>query len=414
MSVWKKRRLGVLVLVLAGILLAGIVFSAWVLDRKGMNHWLPAYIGWLADDEPLPADGQGPLDIIFLMVDHYEPTKAANARAWIEGYPAVAGRFTDAHGYHPRYSWFFPIEKYEINSRFVEGISSICARGFGEIEVHLHHHSDTEETLRATLREGVRNFQRHGACITVDGETAFGFVHGNWALDNSVLVDGRDRCGVDNEMLVLADEGCYADFTFPSSGSMAQPNKINAIYYAVDDPAAPKSYDEGFDVTVGTPARGDLMIFQGPLMINWSDWRHVIYPAIEDGQLQAGNPPLPFRVDKWIEAGVHVRGRPEWRFVKVFTHGASPKNWKMLFDDGGFEMMFERLVQRYNDGEAYRLHFVTAREAYNMVKAAEAGLSGDPSQYRDYLIKPYRNTVETADGAVGEATRDPSGGQDEQ
>ena len=33
-----------------------------------------------------------------------------------------------------------------------------------------------------------------------------------------------------------------------------------------------------------------------------------------------------------------------------------------------------------------KLRFVTAREAYNIVKAAEAGLSGDPEKYHDYII----------------------------
>ena len=34
------------------------------------------------------------------------------------------------------------------------------------------------------------------------------------------------------------------------------------------------------------------------------------------------------------------------------------------------------------------LHYVTARELYNLVKAAEAGRQGDPEEYRDYLVKP--------------------------
>src|SRR5262249_32297077 len=39
------------------------------------------------------------------------------------------------------------------------------------------------------------------------------------------------------------------------------------------------------------------------------------------------------------------------------------------------------------------LHFVTAREAYNIVKAAEAGHSGNPNDYRDYLIPPPANRL---------------------
>jgi hypothetical protein len=34
------------------------------------------------------------------------------------------------------------------------------------------------------------------------------------------------------------------------------------------------------------------------------------------------------------------------------------------------------------------LHYVTAREAYNIVKAAEDGKGGNPEAYRNYRIPP--------------------------
>jgi hypothetical protein len=34
------------------------------------------------------------------------------------------------------------------------------------------------------------------------------------------------------------------------------------------------------------------------------------------------------------------------------------------------------------------LHYVTAREVYNIIKAAEAGLTGSPHDYRDYELPP--------------------------
>ena len=37
------------------------------------------------------------------------------------------------------------------------------------------------------------------------------------------------------------------------------------------------------------------------------------------------------------------------------------------------------------------LHYVTTREAYNIAKAAEAGKSGNPNDYRDYIIPPPVN-----------------------
>ena len=50
-----------------------------------------------------------------------------------------------------------------------------------------------------------------------NGRVVFGFIHGNWALDNS-RPDGK-YCGLNNEITLLRDLGCYADFTMPSGAS---------------------------------------------------------------------------------------------------------------------------------------------------------------------------------------------------
>ena len=47
----------------------------------------------------------------------------------------------------------------------------------------------------------------------------------------------------------------------------------------------------------------------------------------------------------------------------------------------------------FNDGTNFRLHYVTAREMYNIIKAAEAGKSGDPSAYRDFQIRRITEPV---------------------
>ena len=47
------------------------------------------------------------------------------------------------------------------------------------------------------------------------------------------------------------------------------------------------------------------------------------------------------------------------------------------------------LERTYNDGAHYVLHYVTAREAFNVARAAADGKTGDPRQYYDYLIPPY-------------------------
>jgi hypothetical protein len=82
-----------------------------------------------------------------------------------------------------------------------------------------------------------------------------------------------------------------------------------------------------------------------------------------------------------------VIGRPEWVFVKVHTHGAQEGNLESLLGEAG-DRLFEYLEHAYNDGITSRLHYVTAREMFNMVKAAEAGHAGNPGAVRDFAVRP--------------------------
>jgi hypothetical protein len=84
---------------------------------------------------------------------------------------------------------------------------------------------------------------------------------------------------------------------------------------------------------------------------------------------------------------VHVEGRPDWVVVKVHTHGTQERDIDTLLG-AEVDAMHEYLERRYNDGQRHVLHYVTARELYNIIKAAEAGLDGDPGRYRDHLLPP--------------------------
>jgi hypothetical protein len=74
-------------------------------------------------------------------------------------------------------------------------------------------------------------------------------------------------------------------------------------------------------------------------------------------------------------------------FVKVYTHGAIEKTAAALLGAGG-DALHETLTRRYNDGARWRLHYVTARERYNVARAAMDDRRGDPSAYYDYKIAP--------------------------
>ena len=161
--------------------------------------------------------------LIFLFADHFEPRSAEAVAAWKEGYPEVAKAFTDSDGRSPRHTWFYDGE----DPAVLDSLGALCRMGLGEIEVHLHHGHDTADGLREKLERRKAAYARSGALITAGPNpvSTFGFVHGKWSLDNS---RGDEHCGVNNELAVLREANCYADFTFPAWGRM-QPKKHNSM-----------------------------------------------------------------------------------------------------------------------------------------------------------------------------------------
>jgi hypothetical protein len=183
----------------------------------------------------------------------------------------------------------------------------------------------------------------------------------------------------------LRRTGCYADFTLPSAPDVTQTRKINSIYYAVGDALRCKSHDCGVDVgnTPNTPA--GLMLIQGPLRL-WRP-RGSWTPRIENGCIQRNQPPTADRLDQWLRAHVHIPTRPDWVFVKLHTHGATEANQQVLLGDAMIE--FHRLLaRRAARDDRYQFHYVTAREMYNLAKAAEAGWTGSVASARNYVVCP--------------------------
>jgi hypothetical protein len=332
---------------------------------------------------------------MFAIADHYEPFNGAVSQAqanrrverWQMEYARTVEGLRDVEGRKPQHSFFYPIEQYDAGH--VEKLASLVERGCGEIEVHLHHDGDTS----ANLRRSIIGFttvlrERHGLLTRHrDGSTAYGFVHGNWALDNA-RPDGR-YCGVNDELTILKQTGCYADFTLPGVPDVSQTCTVNSIYYAVDDPARPKSHDRGIPAAVGRrpPADGLLMV-QGPLGLDWFRRKCGVLPGIESGTLDDSAAHLPdaARFTRWLAASVTVKGRPDWIFVKVHTHGAPEPNAAVLLGPVMWQFHMSMLNQVRQFG--MYLHYVTAREMANIVRAAEDGASGSPHAYRDYWLPP--------------------------
>lgn len=372
------------------VLAAAFCAVAWMAIRsRNMQVWLGSYLR----RRPRP-EVKGPTHVMFCFVDHYEPawgrvdldTQRRRVDRWHTGYPAMASRHRDADGRPPQHTFFYPEEEYL--PEHLDKIAGLCAQGYGEIEIHLHHDNDTPENFCATIsRFNELLHARHGA-LSRDpqtGQLRFGFIHGNWSLDNS-RADGR-WCGLNNELILLRELGCYADFTLPSAPSETQTRTINSIYYATDDPCCPKSHNTGTPVKAGGSPTGDLMIVQGPLGLDWKRRRKLIMPRIENSDVRHSCPPTPERVDAWVRTGIHVEGRPDWIFIKIHTHGTQERDMDTLLGDP-MHAMHDHLEKIYNDGQRHVLHYVTSREMYNIIKAAEAGMQGNPARYRDFELPP--------------------------
>ncbi|MFX0199556.1 MAG: hypothetical protein ACFFCW_25830 [Candidatus Hodarchaeota archaeon] len=356
---------------------------------KNTHLWILGYLKTLRSSK---ASGNYNLkDIIFTIVDHFEPfweNDYSMIEFWKREYPRFAARHYDSDGYPPQHTWFFPIEQYD--PVIVEKLSHLCNKGYGEIEIHLHHENDDEESLRTLLRKGIEDLTRHGTLKPTgkECEPRFAFIHGNWALDNS-RKDGS-WCGVNDELRILKEEGCYADFTLPSAPSETQTRKINSIYYANSNPRVPKAHDRGVDVRVAGKECGHLMIIQGPLTLNWRRRKGGMVPHIENSEISCANPGTRDRIRLWEKTNIHVKGRPEWVFIKVHCHGGDRKDLNALLGTKA-SLMYQWLEHIFRMSPHYRLHYVTARECYNIVKAAEAGEVGNPNDFRNYSISPPEN-----------------------
>ncbi len=337
------------------------------------------------DRRRLPTDK--PIDIMVLVTDHYEPARrygdeaaVESVRSWCADYERMAAKHGDSDGRPPQHTWFY---RYDYpNEGCLRELSASTFRGFGEVEFHLHHGHDTHHSFASRLATGRQWFARFGALRSaeVQPRSFFGYIAGNSALDNGAGDDSLSGC--DTELIALREAGCYADFTFPALGSPAQPSLTNRIYYATED-GRPRSHANGVPFVNGHRPSGDLPIFLGPVGFNWRDG------FIDDGTVENSSPGNPRRLGTWLRSNVHVPGRPEWVFIKLTTHAMQNR---ASFLGQTTDEMFSAM-EHWWKRPPYRLHYVTAREAFNIAKAAEAGHSGNPDDYRDFVLPRPANRL---------------------
>ena len=367
--------------------------------------WLTRYPLWRAREVVLRlTDRAGFQHLLFLVANHFEPSWCAQGallnlseqmvrlEEWCRLARETGQAVRDGDGMPFRHTNFYPAEQY--HRPLLERMAELQAEGFGEVEIHLHHGVGAPDNA-ANLRRQLETFRdilvEEHKCLSRspgDGAPMYAFVHGNLALANSA---GGRFCGVDSELQILAETGCYADFTLPSAPDQTQVPKLNAIYECGHPLHEQRAHRTGPNVRVG--ARPNLpIIFTGPLVFNWQRRvRGLPVPRLDDGVLAAHYRLDLARLQRWVNARIGVQGRPEWVFIKLYCHGF------FTFDQdaaigASMRRFWTKVLELAERSGTFKVHFVTAREAFNIVMAAVDGRQGNPGQYRDYHLHLITNS----------------------
>lgn len=345
----------------------------------------------------------GSTHLVFALADHFEPAivpEDGHKRApqseqerrvefWAREYPKVIDKWRDHDGRPFAHTYFYPAEQYD--EGLVEMLAEHCHSGWGEVEIHLHHgfpHSDSAENTHRLLSEFRDRLAFRHHCLAIEEGSSrlrYAFVHGNFALANCA---GGMWCGVDSEMQILAETGCYADLTMPAGHwHPGQIEKLNSVYEC-DSPIDQQApHRKGRALAVGRLPEIFPLIVQGPLITDVQRSFSSLRPVFDNGALARNMAPTLHRLALWKQARVRVAGRPDWLFIKLHCHSMDPTQQDIVMGES-FRNFLAALVTGAADRKE-TLHFVSAREMANILLAACDGREGNPGDYRDYRFKRF-------------------------
>jgi hypothetical protein len=378
----------------------------FLMKLKWSLPWLSRYPFWRAKTTLRSLRENGAAQhLMVIIANHFEPswkddgsfwdldTQARRVESWVKQARVAGSLLRDHDGTPFRHTYFYPGEQY--HRSLIETLADLEADDLGEIEIHLHHgveRPDTADQTRRALVEFRDLLAEEHKCLSrEDGDPRprYAFVHGNLALANSM---GGRCCGVDNEMEILAETGCYADLTLPAAPQEAQTPMINAIYQCGRPLNERAPHRTGRSLRVGAEVRLPV-ILTGPLVFDWSlRARSLPKPRLDDGALTSKYAVDAARLNRWRNARIAVEGRPDWIFIKLYCHGFFKGDQEAALGEPTLRFWTEAIESADRNGR-FKIHFVTAREAFNIAMAAIDGRDGDPGLYRDYRLRQIRKTL---------------------
>src|SRR3989339_1138350 len=146
----------ILIILTVAFLLIILAVVSRELGKKNVAIWILPYIHSVLGGREKPRAGKT-VHVYFCFVDHFEPmwnkadiaAERSRVEKWTRDYPLLAARHRDSDGKPPQHTFFFPQEEYR--AEHLTALKELCSKGFGDVEVHLHHDNDTSDGLRKKL-----------------------------------------------------------------------------------------------------------------------------------------------------------------------------------------------------------------------------------------------------------------------
>lgn len=362
---------------------AYIIFYACVLTvllyHKRVNTWVPQYMGRLVKGHRR----NGPIHLLVLIANIFDPYVGGASReegcrrmvSWERRMAEIASRYRDSDGNPPQHTWFVPIAMKDTDCLF--RISKMCFDGFGEIGIYIPPETN-HEAFHNKLKDSLQSISQFGGCVIHDKDKG---------RRNSFGVIGDEN---NSTIPFLPAEGCYADFTGPPIEGIHGSYFSQIYHYLRYSENTSHIIDPSLSIYRESSSPLGLMMIPGSVGINWFDWSNLFFPNFETGSVCRRTLPYSLRTRLWIRSAAALPGRPDWIVIKLFTRGCEPANEEILL--GKYTHRIYKEFERFaRGGHPCYLHYVSGRELYNIIRAAESGCSGNPHMMRDWQLPPFVN-----------------------
>lgn len=183
-----------------------------------------------------------------------------------------------------------------------EEIMHVLGEFGADMQIHIHHESwpDNGEAL-AQLIELLKDQRLR--LLGIPNDRPWAFIHGCWALNASDL----SVCLIENELSILVNGGCVADFTFPAGRSHCDPPWK---YPSLVLPAAGK---KGYALPGADPIPAP-SIGAGRFFI-WSTELSYNYASLDSVSINRLDPKVV--VDEWLSKSPVIDGT---LYIKTHAH----------------------------------------------------------------------------------------------